>query len=213
MTDNGNYFNISVVNEHFNQSLLRDDMDIDLKFYLLSYNELNKFFELIGTVFGFVSSDLKEKIQTLEMLLENDPVNFQTIKQMINYEKENNLLKKKKYVSGSRTLLRLHRGLNFIRMFLKKLTEISETDGTGYICREAYDETLVKHHSYLIATTAKMAMYTMPNKQQLFEKVCGNDEDFLKQSLINLPGALEIMNLVWDITDKVYTENDLHSLP
>lgn len=66
----------------------------------------------MGTVFGFVSSDLKIKMDILNEFLNGDQgSHFETVKTMINYEKENSLLTKKGYVSGSRTLLRLHRGL------------------------------------------------------------------------------------------------------
>lgn len=67
----------------------------------------------MGTVFGFVSKDLKAKMDILNELLKdsNKSENFITVKKMIEYEKQNDLLNKKGYVSGSRTLLRLHRGL------------------------------------------------------------------------------------------------------
>lgn len=66
----------------------------------------------MGSIFGFVSSDLKAKMDILLELLNNDDSsNFETVKKMIEYEKNNKLLTKNDYVSGSRTLLRLHRGL------------------------------------------------------------------------------------------------------
>lgn len=65
----------------------------------------------MGSVFSFVSSDLKQKIDVLQELLEKDNNNYQTIKTMIEHEKNNNLLEKKDFVSGARTFLRLHRGL------------------------------------------------------------------------------------------------------
>ena len=66
----------------------------------------------MGSLFSFVSTDLKVKMDILLDLLKNDEDNkFKTVKSMILYEIENNLLHKNGYVSGSRTLLRLHRGL------------------------------------------------------------------------------------------------------
>lgn len=74
---------------------------------------IHRFFQLMGTVFGFVSSDLKNKIEILETLRKKEEMDkkFETISSMIDFEKENGLLNKNDYVSGSRTLLRLHRGL------------------------------------------------------------------------------------------------------
>lgn len=67
----------------------------------------------MGSIFGFVSSDVKSKIEILEELRENndDSDKFESVKKMMNHERDNDLLRKKDYVSGSRTLLRLHRGL------------------------------------------------------------------------------------------------------
>ena len=69
----------------------------------------------MGTVFSFVGSDVKSKIDVLEDLSNtSDGHHFTTLRKMIRYEMEGDLLKKKDYVSGSRTLLRLHRGLGKI---------------------------------------------------------------------------------------------------
>lgn len=68
----------------------------------------------MGSIFGFVCSDVKSKIEILEELRENKEFcdKFESVKQMMIYESiESELLQKKDYVSGCRTLLRLHRGL------------------------------------------------------------------------------------------------------
>lgn len=66
----------------------------------------------MGSVFGFVSSDVKTKIDILETLRQQENQNqFESFAAMLEFEKSTGLLKKKEYVSGSRTLLRLHRGL------------------------------------------------------------------------------------------------------
>lgn len=74
---------------------------------------ISRFFSLMGTVFGFVSSDVKEKVEILEKLRKHADhgERFETVRSMMDYERDGNLLAKKDYVSGSRTLLRLHRGL------------------------------------------------------------------------------------------------------
>lgn len=68
----------------------------------------------MGTIFGFVSSDLKAKMDLLREILTKEEMKFTTAKEMIEYEKENELLYKNDYVSGSRTLLRIHRGLGML---------------------------------------------------------------------------------------------------
>lgn len=66
----------------------------------------------MGTVFGFVSSDVKAKIEILEEFRTKENCEkFETFNAMLSYEKASGLLNKTDYISGSRTLLRLHRGL------------------------------------------------------------------------------------------------------
>lgn len=73
----------------------------------------SRFFQLMGSVFGFVSSDVKSKVEILEDYRKKENSDkFETFKTMLNYEKNEGLFKKSDYVSGSRTLLRLHRGLS-----------------------------------------------------------------------------------------------------
>lgn len=111
MTSEEVKFCILKVVDHFEKAMRGDD-DVDMDEYLEGYTELNKFFALMGKVFGFVSSDVREKVHILEAFRKGDQKdNFLTIKTMMEHERESLLLEKKGYVSGSRTLLRLHRGM------------------------------------------------------------------------------------------------------
>lgn len=66
---------------------------------------------LLGTIFGFVGSEILSKMDVLRELKRNDiEGNFTTMNSMVEYERTHELLYKSNYVSGSRTLLRLHRG-------------------------------------------------------------------------------------------------------
>lgn len=123
-------FDLIFVTERFKSALESED-DILIEFYLQAFREILKFvykffkdnfynlflkcrfFHLMGSIFGFVYSDVKSKIEILEEFRENKDVKekFESIKKMMNYERDSELLHKKDYVSGSRTLLRLHRGL------------------------------------------------------------------------------------------------------
>ncbi|XP_044268372.1 ceramide-1-phosphate transfer protein [Tribolium madens] len=211
--ENSEKFDLKVVEENFSSALCEED-DVQLQGYLNSYEELNKFFTLMGTVFGFVSKDLKSKMDVLAEFLANEKIsdNFVTVKKMIEYERDNQLLHKKGYTSGSRTLLRLHRGLDFIREFLKNVGELKDEENTGGVCREAYDRTLAKHHPYMIRKGAQIAMYTLPTREQLLKKVCG-DEIGVKEALETLPKTLDATDAVYTRIEALYTNYDLHALP
>ncbi|XP_011696096.1 PREDICTED: ceramide-1-phosphate transfer protein [Wasmannia auropunctata] len=203
------YFDLRTVHDHFDQALLEND-DIDLKEYLDAYSELYKFFQLMGSVFSFVSSDLKQKIDVLAELKDKDAQNYTTVISMIEYERDNNLLKKPKFVNGARTLLRLHRGLDFIKVFLLQLSDLSDLDKTGRCCQDAYNKTLAEHHPWVIREAAKVAMYTMPSKEALLKKVCG---DNVQRNIDVLPKMLEVTGDVLSRTHKIYDIYELHGLP
>ncbi|XP_037049252.1 LOW QUALITY PROTEIN: ceramide-1-phosphate transfer protein-like [Bradysia coprophila] len=204
-------FDLSLVHQKFSQSLHEiNDNDIYVDTYLEGFTELNKFFSLMGTVFGFVSSDVKSKIEILEEFRrkENNE-KFATFSSMLNYEKTTGLLNKSDYVSGSRTLLRLHRGLDFIREFLFNLGKLNPSEKTSTVCQAAYTQTLAQYHPWLVRKGAMVAMYTMPTRDQLLNKVCLDVE----RAIELLPEMLETTRNVYDRTQQLFTDFDLHGLP
>ncbi|KAG5332732.1 CPTP protein, partial [Acromyrmex heyeri] len=202
------FFDLRTVHDHFDQALVEND-DIDLKAYLEAYNELYKFFQLMGSVFSFVSSDLKQKIEILTELKSKDAQNYMTVKSMIEYERENKLLEKTDFVNGARTLLRLHRGLDFIKEFLQQLGDLADVEKTTSCCQDAYNKTLAKHHPWMIRKAAIVAMYTMPSREILFKKVCGEN---VQRNIDVLPKMLEVTADVFNRTDSIYETYQLHAL-
>ncbi|XP_058461180.1 ceramide-1-phosphate transfer protein [Malaya genurostris] len=204
-------FDLRKVHQSFQQSLAEED-DVFIDGYLEAFRELYKFFALMGTVFGFVSSDVKEKVEILQKLRiqKENGDKFESIRKMMEYERSANLLDKKDYVSGCRTLLRLHRGLDFIYVFLKRLGELSEGDAkTNAICQTAYNETLAQYHPWLIRKGAVVAMYALPTRDQLLEKVCLD----ASVAISLLPEMLAVGRQVYDRTQELYTQFDMHGLP
>ncbi|KAL0123076.1 hypothetical protein PUN28_007602 [Cardiocondyla obscurior] len=204
-----NFFDLRTVHDYFDLALVEND-DINLEAYLEAYNELYKFFQLMGSVFSFVSSDLKQKIDILTELKNKDDQNYMTIKSMIEYEKENKLFEKSDFVNGARTLLRLHRGLDFIKEFLLQLRDLPDVDKTSCCCQDAYNKTLAKYHPWVIRKTAVVAMYTMPTREALFKKVCGSN---VQRNIDVLPKMLEVTTDVINRTANIYQIYDLRNLP
>ncbi|XP_012270183.1 ceramide-1-phosphate transfer protein isoform X2 [Orussus abietinus] len=201
------YFDLRVVHDHFERALIEDD-DIDIKAYLDAYNELNKFFQLMGSVFSFVSSDLKQKIDILSEKVKTDGDNYTTIKSMISYEKQRKILKSDSS-NGARTLLRLHRGLDFIREFMQRLGDLTDAEKTSSCCQEAYGKTLAKHHPWVVRTAAVVAMYTLPTREALLKKVCG---EHVQRNVDILPKMLEVTAVVFTRTHSLYEVHQLHAL-
>ncbi|KAJ4439379.1 hypothetical protein ANN_07501 [Periplaneta americana] len=204
-------FNVRTVHDGFSASLVEDD-DVELDNYLLAYKEIYNFFQLMGKVFGFVASDVKSKIEILEELRRGENgEQFLTLKKMIKYESENGLLEKSDYTSGCRTLLRLHRGLDFIRLFLQKVGELRDEDKTCKVCQDAYNTTLAQFHPWLIRKGAIVAMHALPTRGGLLQKICRPEE--VQHTIDLLPKMLQITAEAYDRTHKCYTDNNLHGLP
>lgn len=79
-----------------------------------------RFFHDLGTVFGFINSDLDSKIAIMEEYRANPKVakHYEGLCSMIAFEKSSKAIEDQSKPSGSRTLLRLHRALEFVaRLF------------------------------------------------------------------------------------------------
>lgn len=185
----------------------------------------------MGPIFTKASSEIKSKIDILESLRKEENRNqFETFATMLEFEKSTGLLNKKEYVSGSRSLLRLHWALgkshvpidlqshfsfvcivsaDFVREFLYGVSQLELHEKTIAACQTAYNNTLAKHHPWLVRKAAALSMYAMPTREQLLNKVCSN----VDRTLEVLPDALFVAKDVFDRTEKLYTDHDLHALP
>ena len=71
-----------------------------------------RFFCMLGTVFGFVGSDVKAKVEILQEYREGpNKHNYETVEKMLHFEKSTGIMESNRLSSGSRTFLRLHRAL------------------------------------------------------------------------------------------------------
>ena len=133
---------------------------------------------------------------------------------MVNYEITNNLTNARvnngKTPSGSRTLLRLHRALEFILGFMREMHTLKQNEGMRRIASDAYKSTLSKYHPRLIRQGVGLALYTLPTTGQLVERIgAESTEDFLR----TINQVIESGQPVYDAVQKVYEEHDLLNLP
>ncbi|KAI8419795.1 hypothetical protein MSG28_008446 [Choristoneura fumiferana] len=209
---NQNTLDLHYVQQSFLRSLKEED-DVVVEAYIDGYNELVKFLNLIGSVFSFVSSDVKSKIKVMEKHKDgDDAIYYESFKKMMKYEKETSLHEKNGFVSGSRTMLRLHRGLDFIRLFLRRLSEADDTVNTCTVCQNSYNETLAEFHPWYIRKAATLAMHALPTRPDLLKKIFGTD-DSLTAALVVLPETLSSCDEVYQRVNQLYTDFDFHGLP
>ena len=127
---------------------------------------------------------------------------------MISYETTNNVIKSDK-TNGCRTLLRLHRALDFIALFLENLKQADSQEKLSDTTYKCYHATLAKHHTWLIRKGVGMAVYTMPTREHLLLEY-GQDREQTYRDLDKLQGKL---HQVYDTVESLYKEHDLLNLP
>lgn len=186
--------------------------DIKLKEYLQAYTEITKFLGNMGSVFYFVIADVDEKILILKEFNESNPKNYDTILKMVDYEKNvinafdaNSPIAK---TNGSRTVLRLHRALIFIYMFLDKLFTADSKAKSAHICTEVYEKTLAKYHGWLVRKAATIGMHALPKRESLVACMCRTPEDHTK-----FPTFVQCVERVYNITENIYQKYDILDLP
>lgn len=196
---------------------LSEDKQVYLQHYVAGWRGLVKFLNSLGSVFGFISKDAVSKIQILVGFLKGaDGSHYATVQSMVKYELDNQLVdfksnKKASHPeSGCRTLLRLHRALRWLELFLDRLRTSSEDDKTSIMCAESYNESLAQHHPWVVRTAAGMAFHLLPGRPAFFEIMnVGTPE----QVVAMLGEAIPLITEVYTITEALYAQHDMHDLP
>lgn len=89
------------------------------------------------------------------------------------------------------------------------MSEIEDHEKTTGVCKVAYNDTLAQFHPWLVRKGALVAMYALPTREQLLKRVCQDVE----RSIVLLPDVLHISKMVYERTEQLYTDFDLHELP
>lgn len=168
----------------------------------------------MGSIFKFVTSDITEKLNTLNnYLASNDSENYVNLESFVKFEIQHGRVEfKTKNDSACRTFLRLHRALLFVSEFLKELQAHEDSSSLSEMTWKVYEKTLGKYHNWAIKKLVGVALYTLPTKKQLTSKMLqsGLNEQDLKSYNVDLTNTLD--NL-YSICQCVLEKNNLLSLP
>ncbi|KAI7794445.1 ceramide-1-phosphate transfer protein, partial [Triplophysa rosa] len=207
-------FSLQKVLETF-RSCLSEEKEVYMKYYLAGWQELVSFMNTLGNVFSFISKDVVSKIQILENFLTGESgSHYVTIQSMVKYELENDLVDITKRgnhpESGCRTLLRLHRALRWLELFLDSLRTSKEDSKTSVMCSDAYNESLAQHHPWLIRKAVGVAFCALPGRDTFFEVMNAGDQAHV---VALLGESLPLISEVYQITEDLYAKNNLLELP
>lgn len=235
----GQIFQVSLLLSHL-QASPTEPTDVLLKPYLLSWDELVKFMESLGPMVGLISKEIETKTTIIRQLATSPEENpeaelnpeilpmktgvelkalphsssYLSVRSMIHAELERGLVDFHQQTdSGCRTLLRLHRALLWLKLFLEKLADTPVTGrlrSPSDLCREAYQKTLANHHSWFVRRAAELAFIAMPERTFFFRLVCVQDQDELSMVLTKVVLALEE---VYNRTQIALEEHGMLDLP
>lgn len=160
-------------------------------------------------------NSLKTRAGTENSLLVQQHTNaYHSVRSMIQAELDQGVVDFHQQTnSGCRTLLRLHRALLWLKLFLHKLAESPETGrlrSPSDLCREAYQNTLSKHHTWFVRRAAELAFIALPERKFFFRLVCVHNQEELSRVLGRVVQAL---GEVYDRTQNALEENAMLDLP
>lgn len=169
----------------------------------------------MGSVFGFISKDAVGKIKILEGYLDGDHSSqYVTVQSMVEYELDNQLVDLTKRgphpESGCRTLLRLHRALRWLELFLERLRVSSQDQKPSLMCAEAYDQSLSQHHPWVVRKAAGLAFCVLPGRDAFLQVMNVGPAE---QAVAVLGEAVPLLSEVFRITEALFAEQQLLQLP
>lgn len=133
---------------------------------------------------------------------------------MVLYELQNQLVDVNKTgvhpESGCRTLLRLHRALRWLELFLERLRTSSDDSKTSVMCSEAYSESLAQHHPWLVRKATGVAFLVLPGRATFFDIMNVGPPE---QVVAVLGEALPLISEVYQLTEELYAKHNLLDLP
>lgn len=203
------HMDVDLLLQGFRECLKGDGLHMDG--YLRAYTEMAKFFEVMGTVFTFVTNDVYSKLNILRCYRKGGSGDFYySIQSMLQYEKDQPSLTQP---SASRTLLRLHRALDFVSGFLRELYTLEMEVKLGPVAQPIYARTLAQHHGWIVSKTVSAVLLLLPNKKGIFERLVGDDVALQRNLNDKAPELCDVMDKVFQATQEYYSEYGMLDLP
>ncbi|XP_004315837.1 ceramide-1-phosphate transfer protein [Delphinus delphis] len=214
MDDLESEFNLKVVLLSFKQCL-NEKEEVLLDHYLASWRGLVRFLNSLGTIFSFISKDVVAKLQIMEQLCGGpQQEHYSTLQAMVAYEVGSQLVdlerRSRHPDSGCRTVLRLHRALHWLQLFLEGIRTSPEDARTAALCTDSYNASLAAYHPWIIRRAVTVAFCALPTRKVFLETMnVGSPE----QAVEMLGEALPFIERVYNISQRLYAEHALLDLP
>ncbi|XP_053861782.1 glycolipid transfer protein domain-containing protein 2 isoform X2 [Malaclemys terrapin pileata] len=190
--------------------------EILLQQYLAGWKELIKLIDALGAAFGLLARETQTKMAILEGHRSGPHApHYHTLQAMVAFELRRGrvglrVLPPDQPPSGSRTLLRLHRALKWLELFLGKLGRSGVEEDPSQLCAEAYQAALARYHGWWVRQAAELAFLALPSRRELYGLVCAEGEKEARAMLLDAVGTIA---RVYNITQQLYATHGLLELP
>ncbi|NXL57799.1 CPTP protein, partial [Chordeiles acutipennis] len=198
------------------QTCVTEQREVLLGPYLRGWRGLIRFLHSLGAIFSFVTKDAVAKVQIMEEHCRGQRrEQYVSLQSMVQYELGNGLVDVENPArsvenSGCRTVLRLHRALRWLQLFLEGLRTGQEDSRTSIICRDSYNASLATYHPWVVRKVATAAFCTLPSRNAFLEIMnVGTPEE----AIAMLGEALPYICDVYGITQELFARHKLLDLP
>nr|XP_031529318.1 ceramide-1-phosphate transfer protein isoform X1 [Vicugna pacos] len=159
--------------------------------------------------------DVVAKLQTMERLRSGPQrEHYSSLQSMVAYEVGNQLVDLQQRArhpnSGCRTVLRLHRALHWLQLFLEGVRTSPEDASTTALCTDSYNASLAAYHPWIIRRAVTVAFCTLPTRKVFLETMNVGPPE---QAVEMLDEALPFIERVYNVSQKLYAEHGLLDLP
>ncbi|KAM6970579.1 glycolipid transfer protein domain-containing protein 2 [Aplochiton taeniatus] len=233
----GQAFQVGKLLTHLLEAQTTTTNDVLMQPYLASWDELILFMEALGPMVGLISQEIDTKTSIIRQLalaeLESPEAEVEavggradpgalfsggsaylSVRSMIRTELGRGLVDfDRQNDSGCRTLLRLHRALLWLQLFLEKLGETpaeGRLKSPSELCRQAYHSTLAHHHTWFVRRAADLAFIAMPERGFFYRLMCVQNQ---AEASVVLSRVVRALGDVYDRTEVALEENHMLDLP
>ncbi|XP_051493144.1 ceramide-1-phosphate transfer protein [Apus apus] len=197
------------------QSCVSERREVLLGPYLRGWRGLIRFLHSLGAIFSFISKDAVAKVQLMESYCRGEQrERYVSLQSMVEYELGSGLVARQQPSgrpdSGCRTVLRLHRALRWLQLFLEGLRSGGEDSRPSVICTDSYNASLAAHHPWVVRKAATLAFCTLPPRDAFLEIMnVGSPQE----AVAVLGEALPHICQVYSITQELFAQHQLLDLP
>ncbi|NXY11585.1 CPTP protein, partial [Pteruthius melanotis] len=199
-------FSLREVLEAFRRCVT-EQREVLLEPYLSGWRGLIRFLQSLGTVFSFISKDAVAKVSLLEGHCRAQQ--YVSLQSMVLHElAAGPAALRARSDSGCRTVLRLHRALRWLQLFLEGLR--SGESRTSVLCTDAYNASLAAYHPWVVRKAATVAFCALPSRDAFLEIMNVGPRE---EAVAMLGEAIPYIGDVYSITQELFAQHKLLDLP